>query len=303
MAVINGVARYRIVWSFSGTKNTNDEFKSSSSPSFKMCRSDFRIVLSFKTLPTGNVACSFYLQSDFPIGPTRILRCCYYMVNKHTSKHDKIANFSPYLTDWFDLGVAHDTIEFELVFALDFNCESPENSEFWLTGRTEATRVASMYFVSGHYCALFSGKQYRLKFISERSYSKDILMDGLNENEIICANFQTVNSRSDGTERNHQVNVRSFATNCDIRDCEQINKIELLSISADFKKMNGAQISKYARIIENINSIENAEQLENIGDLETSPRLHKKRATTPSNSYKQVIINKIYKKTKSTNNI
>lgn len=302
MAALNNIAKYRILWNFTGSKNANGELESSSSPPFQLGRSKFRIDLQFKTLSTGNFACSFYLSSDFPIGHSLIRQCSYYLLNAATTECHKVANFSPYLTDWFDLGIERDKVKFLLVFAMDLNSDSHENSEFWLEGRTETLHL-NMYFVSGQYCAVLRGKQYHLKFISESSHSKRILMDGLKEDKIICANFKTQRSRCDGSYRNHRVDIRSFETNCDIRDCEQINKIELMSISTKFHKMYRARISKIANIIENVNPITN------IANKPFNTLQLPKRRCIPSStasgtttlphstvcSNKQLILDKIYK--------
>lgn len=247
-----GIQKYRVGWKFTGTKNSNGQFASSTSPSFwRSNRSKGYIDLTFKTLPSGNSAFCFYLRFSNSLNHTRIDQssCSYYIINEATGQHHKLVNISPFMTDWFDFGVGN-RMEFLVILALDVNEPSRANSIHWWETKTEALNHANISLSSSP--TLINGKECRLKCIVETREGKEILIDGLKPDEFVNTNFQIRNNEPGVSDRHLQVALRSSATSLRINAKEQINKIALLSFSKNLTEMKKARISKISQIIENI---------------------------------------------------
>lgn len=279
------IHKNRIAWNFSGTKNASDQLFSMESPTFQLSGfGNHYLLLTLKIFPSGNSACCFHLRlPENPISHKTIQRCSYYLLNKDTSQHHKLVNFSPFSTDWFDLGITHERIEYVVILTIDF-IESFDanpgywlgpaptkdaNFEYWFEGKTEALSKTNMCY-SSSYSAIINRKQYHLKITSESSSDKAILMDGLEEGEILNANFKIYDNKTGETERNLRGTLRAFQTRWKISETEQINKVELTAISNTFEKMDAERISEIAEIIENIDCEESSKPKQNCCELEAT---------------------------------
>lgn len=108
-----GSILYRFAWKFTGTKNANGQYDSSSSPIFSLHHGCGRIEVKFKTLLSGNYACSFICRCGPFLDPELVIvDRALYMLNEATGQHHKLVDSPEGGTDWFDLGVLDDHLEF-----------------------------------------------------------------------------------------------------------------------------------------------------------------------------------------------
>lgn len=251
-----GIQKYRIAWKFTGKKNANGQFSSASSPSFWRSNTTKGYVdLSFKTLPSGNAACCFYLRFSNPIYHTQTdqYSCSYYLLNDATGKHQKLVNFSPFMSEWFDLGVSKDHVEFMVVLVLNY--DDPVRPDFlhWWETKTETLKSTVINYLQSVSQTLINGKPCLLKIIGETQEGKEIFMDGLKDNEFVSAKFEILNNESAESDRDLEMVLRSSATtSLRINAKERIGSVEILSISYRLSDMKKVQIARISKIIENI---------------------------------------------------
>lgn len=236
--------------------------------------------MNIKTLPSCNIACCFNLRfrDDYSFFCKSILECSYYMLNEVTGQHHKLVNFSPFMTDWFDLGIVQDRMKFMLVFAMDYNVTDAA-CEYGLEGKTETLNHTNMYYSSGSFRTFINGKEHCLIFANQYN-SKSIYMDGLGQDEIVEANLQIHDNRSTRSDRNLQLSLRSSATSVDIDLKEQVNKVELIAIYTDFKNMDAARNSEIKEIIANIDLLP-VKPFQNVCELTAANPIQQLQSTTP----------------------
>lgn len=126
------------------------------------------------------------------------------MLNEATGKHHKLTNYSPFMSDWLDLGIVHDRVEFVVIFALNVAEPSRANFEHWWETKTDALNHTNLQYLP-NFPTLINGKQYRVKCVAETREGKELLMNGLKDDEFVNANFQIHNHQSGVFDRNLQV--------------------------------------------------------------------------------------------------
>lgn len=261
----------RIVWKFTGTKNANGQYDSSSSPMFSLHSGFGQIYVEFKTLLSGKTACSFRCVNSFCNPELVVVDRAFYMLNEATGQHKKLVYPPKDINDWFDLGALGDRLEFLLVFAMDFDdYYTYERYESWEEVETEVLNQQILFDSSSF---LIKEKQCRLKFFSKTKLNKSILMDGLEKDETINAKFRICNIKSGGSVRYLPVILRSKSEEYSICKDERVDKVELLSITTDLKSMDKARVSEIAKIIDNIDLHlidENAKPFQDVCELKTT---------------------------------
>lgn len=197
-----------------------------------------------------NINCEFKCRLKLLSSPSidvikPIVRCSYYILNEAAVDSHKLVSFSPYMTNWINLEIPPKRMDFLVVVALDLVDSSAANSEYWLEGRT-VNLNESMHYLSSYYSTCINSKEYRLHCIPWITNKREIWMEGLEKDEFICANFQIAGK----LDQQLQGTIRSYKTEYAIDQFQHIDKVDLVSLSTEFKQMDIARIFKIAAIIE-----------------------------------------------------
>lgn len=246
-----GILKYRLACTLSGTKTSKDELYSLTSPTFTVRGWNCYICLNFQTLPTGNTICRSYLPyPQIPIIRKENLQCSYYLLNIVTGDHYKLVNLSPYTTEWCEIGFLQNRFGFLVIIEMDLNEPFAANSTCWLEGRIEMLDKINMSFPSSS-PTVIDGLQHYLE-LSFGGTRKALFITGLRKDVFVNVKFSIYEACSNGIcVDDRQVSLRAGKTEY-FHDDERFTTVKILSIFAEFKKVNKSRISEIAKMIRTI---------------------------------------------------